>query len=121
MHLHCENTFACLGIYKATWIKPFLDSPFLSEMKADELKHWLDKHGKSSNASLHDFILNHVGKSIDRMLRYVAFRTTGVYRISCGGNKVFDIHRRSEDRCIARAVVPTAVVVRWFQCQRALQ
>ena len=59
------------GIYQSRLLKPFLESKFLSEMKADQLTEWKAKSGKSVNESLHEFILDHVGKPIDRMLRYV--------------------------------------------------
>lgn len=59
------------GIYQSRLLKPFLESKFLSEMKADQLTEWKAKSGKSVNESLHEFILDHVGKPIDRMLRFI--------------------------------------------------
>ena len=52
-------------------MKKVLAADFLSEMSIEERNVWKVKHGKSVTESLRQFVIELVGKPIERLLRLV--------------------------------------------------
>lgn len=52
-------------------MKDILDPQFLSNITADQLNEWKDKHNKTVNQSIQEYAVEYVGKPIHDFLRQV--------------------------------------------------
>ena len=57
------------GILEEDFVKRLLQPEFLEALteNKEESKSWQEKHGKSVNESLREFLLENVGKSIEQL------------------------------------------------------
>ena len=55
------------GILEEDFVNRLLQPEFLEALTEEETKSWQNKHGKSVNESLREFLLENVGKSIEQL------------------------------------------------------
>ena len=73
-HRHRHTPYRALssaGVLEERYMKDILDPQFLSNITADQLNEWKDKHNKTVNQSIQEYAVEYVGKPIHNFLRQV--------------------------------------------------